>query len=443
MSNHKFFRYWRGRKLSRDIASLIVCGALLTTFGWHAASQVINPGVQYVGSPAANNDCIKASVSGGNFVGVTSAGNACGSATPGGSSGNVQTNNGIGGFAGITNTQLTALLNLATASLQGALPAWPNNTTTFFRGDGTYVTLNCAALVGVAASCGTDATNASNIISGTLAGARMATVSTSAQGAIPAWPNNTTTFFRGDGTYAALPAYPAPGGSSGNVQTNNGSGGFSGVTNTQLTALLNLATTSLQGALPAWPNNTTTFFRGDGTYAALPAYPAGANPTGTAGPNAVNGSAATFMRSDAAPAIQAGATLQGAPTNPTGTTSTGSFKMAGLGGTCHITPTYGTKLLVSIVGSLSNSAGNGVEAVMAFGTGTAPNNGDAATGTTIGPTTAFTVEPATGGFFPFSLTAIITGRTVGVAVWLDLQQIANTGGTTSIVNLGCTAIEVL
>lgn len=31
---------------------------------------------------------------------------------------------------------------------------------------------------------------------------------------------------------------------------------------------------------------------------------AGANPTATAGPNAINGSAATFMRSDAAPAIQ-------------------------------------------------------------------------------------------------------------------------------------------
>lgn len=65
---------------------------------------------------------------------------------PGGSSGQVQTNNGSGAFAGITNTALTALINPATASLKGALPAWPGNTTTYFRGDGTYVTLNCAAL---------------------------------------------------------------------------------------------------------------------------------------------------------------------------------------------------------------------------------------------------------------------------------------------------------
>jgi hypothetical protein len=37
-----------------------------------------------------------------------------------------------------TATQLTAQINAATATLSGALPAWPNNTTSFFRGDGTY-----------------------------------------------------------------------------------------------------------------------------------------------------------------------------------------------------------------------------------------------------------------------------------------------------------------
>jgi hypothetical protein len=51
------------------------------------------------------------------------------------------------GFAGeYTNTQLTALINAATTSLSGALPAWPNNTTTFFRGDGTYAGITCGAL---------------------------------------------------------------------------------------------------------------------------------------------------------------------------------------------------------------------------------------------------------------------------------------------------------
>lgn len=51
-----------------------------------------------------------------------------------------------GKLAQYTNTQLTALINLATSALSGALPAWPNNITTYFRGDGTYATLNCAAL---------------------------------------------------------------------------------------------------------------------------------------------------------------------------------------------------------------------------------------------------------------------------------------------------------
>ena len=72
-----------------------------------------------------------------------------GGGTPGGSNGQVQINN-AGAFGGITNTQLTALINAATASLPGALPAWPNNTTTFFRGDGTYATLNVAAVAGAA-----------------------------------------------------------------------------------------------------------------------------------------------------------------------------------------------------------------------------------------------------------------------------------------------------
>lgn len=38
----------------------------------------------------------------------------------------------------------------STAFVTTAAPAWPNNTTTYFRGDGTYVTLNFAAVAGQA-----------------------------------------------------------------------------------------------------------------------------------------------------------------------------------------------------------------------------------------------------------------------------------------------------
>jgi len=62
---------------------------------------------------------------------------------------------------------------LATSTTQGAIPAWPNNTTTFFRGDGSYQILNCASLLSVAPSCSIDATNAANISSGTLGALRL------------------------------------------------------------------------------------------------------------------------------------------------------------------------------------------------------------------------------------------------------------------------------
>ena len=69
-----------------------------------------------------------------------------------------------------TSAQLTAQINLATSSLSGALPAFPGNTTTFFRGDGTYATLNCAAIGNAGAFCA--GTNAASL-TGTLNAAQM------------------------------------------------------------------------------------------------------------------------------------------------------------------------------------------------------------------------------------------------------------------------------
>lgn len=50
--------------------------------------------------------------------------------------------------AALSATQVTAMINQATAALSGAVPAWPNNTTTFFRGDGTYAAVAFSALSG-------------------------------------------------------------------------------------------------------------------------------------------------------------------------------------------------------------------------------------------------------------------------------------------------------
>ena len=63
------------------------------------------------------------------------------------------------------------------------------------------------------------------------------------------------------------------------------------------------------GTIPAGsigaPGGTTSFYRADGTFA-VPAYPAGAAPTGSVGTAPVSGTAATFLRSDAAPALSLG-----------------------------------------------------------------------------------------------------------------------------------------
>jgi hypothetical protein len=48
----------------------------------------------------------------------------------------------------LTQAQLTSLINQATASLSGAVPSFPNTTTSYLRGDLTWQTLNLAAISG-------------------------------------------------------------------------------------------------------------------------------------------------------------------------------------------------------------------------------------------------------------------------------------------------------
>lgn len=96
----------------------------------------------------------------------------------------------------------------------------------------------------------------------------------------------------------------------------------------------------------------TTFARGDGTWA-VPDYPTGANPSAQVGTTAANGSAATFMRSDAAPALNLGIspTWTGTHTFSNAVTFSGSIDGNGAFGCNSAAPQSSASVNASIAGT--------------------------------------------------------------------------------------------
>lgn len=134
------------------------------------------------------------------------------------------------------------------------------------------------------------------------------------------------------------------------------------------------------------------------------------------------------------------AILQSSPANPTGTTSTTGVMM-GLAGA--LTPRVTGRVKIVINGYMSESvAARGVTAQIRYGTGTAPVNGAALTGTTAGGDIKMFQTSAT-ELFPFSCNAIVSGLTLGTAIWIDLA-VARVGasGTGSVLNISITAFEL-
>lgn len=192
-------------------------------------------------------------VTAANGSGIVVSGNVSGNSTSGTPSNTVTisqapiaNNTVLGNVSGITaiptalsQTQLTTLINIFTATLSGAAPASGGGTINFLRADGTWQ---------VPAGSG-------------------------------AIPNNTVLGNVSGGTAAAV-----------------------ALTTTQLTTLINVFTSTLSGSVPASGGGTTNFLRADGNFA-VPPTAIGANPTGLIGLTAVLGVATTFDRSDSTHAI--------------------------------------------------------------------------------------------------------------------------------------------
>ena len=133
-----------------------------------------------------------------------------------------------------------------------------------------------------------------------------------------------------------------------------------------------------------------------------------------------------------------------APANPTGTTNTTGLMM-GLAGT--ITPALTGRILVTVTGTIFNTGttiGNGGKTQLRFGTGSAPANAAALTGTAVGSVLTSVNESTTASTKqPFCCTALISALTLGTAYWLDLSlaQVGG-GGTATIADLNFAVAEV-
>jgi hypothetical protein len=120
------------------------------------------------------------------------------------------------------------------------------------------------------------------------------------------------------------------------------------------------------------------------------------------------------------------------PSAPSGTTSTTGLMM---GLAVAITPLVSGNLEIKLVGSIANAtATDGAKAQLRYGTGTAPANGAALTGTTSGSLVEAT-QLLAAQKVPFALLGYVSGLTLGTAYWVDVGLAAITGGTATITDL--------
>jgi len=125
--------------------------------------------------------------------------------------------------------------------------------------------------------------------------------------------------------------------------------------------------------------------------------------------------------------------------SPSATTSA-ILVMMGLKGS--ITPaTTGTIILNGYITFQSSVLGDGCLFSLRIGTGTAPNNGDGASGAQINPVDGAITAGAINQAVQGNLSGYITGRTVSTAYWYDFAFATTTGGTCTPSRAAITAME--
>jgi hypothetical protein len=124
--------------------------------------------------------------------------------------------------------------------------------------------------------------------------------------------------------------------------------------------------------------------------------------------------------------------VKSAAYNPAGTTSA-TYVMMGMA--LVLTPVVATGGWITADGQITNSSNNSeTDAVICYGTGAAPANGDAQTGTIITQPARYK-STAAGDFTPFSLTSVVSGLTAGTPYWFDLAVRAVNGGTAQVMDM--------
>ena len=141
------------------------------------------------------------------------------------------------------------------------------------------------------------------------------------------------------------------------------------------------------------------------------------------------------------------ATRAASNTQPANPSATASATLVMMGLAAALTPTGSGKVLVTVTGSaFTNTAAVFGNFGGRYGTGTAPVNGAAVTGTRFGAGADPNFRaPSIGSTVPaqIALTDVITGLTLGTAYWFDLAlSTSNASDTAQVQNVSISVTEL-